>query len=817
MPPIESRTTPKPWCAVILTALPIEYQAVRDHITNLKEETHPKGTVYELGSFLTERGTWEIVIAIIGSGNDGAALEAERAIEYFNPSVILFVGVAGGIKDVRIGDVVAANKIYGYESGKADTTFKPRGNVGNSSYSMVQRAQAEARKEDWLKRIKGDSQDQPPKVFIGAIAAGEKVVSSTRSAIYEFIKEAYSDSLAVEMEGSGFLKAAQDNEQVKALVIRGVSDLLDGKSEADVSGSQIKAARHASAFTFEILSKLAQTEVRKNTSDETQSSKLDEILQNQSKIWDLARCISNEQVTKTGLCLKKWGITNDQLLMIAENALEIAKDSYEKGLALFMKGNFGEAELEFNNSIKIHPENPEYYFLRGNTRHVQQKIQGAFEDYSVAIQLNPKYTPAWINIAVALDNLDRYEEALEASNKALGLDHKNVLALSNKAFSLNSLGRHTEALKASNEAIGLDPKHAVIAWLNKGVSLDGLGRHKEALEAFNETIKLAPKFAQAWSNKTSVLRKLGRHKEALEALNKVVELDPKRGPDIWNNKAYLLNSLDRPKEALDASDKALLLDPIDPTTWINRGVSLGSLGRHEEALNAYNEAIKLDPMFAEAWSHKACTLGNLGRHEEALEASNKAIELDSELAIAWGVKVTALINLGRNEEVLEVSDNFFKLDPNRSPDIWLSRSYSLNRLGRYEEALKASSNAIELDSLFAKAWVNRAYSLNRLGRYEEALKASSKAIKLDPDFAEGWTNKATALYNLGRYKKALKASNNAIDLCPNLALAWAGKAAALVQLGRDEEASIAIKKALMFDSNVFNILAEKRLRDQQVS
>jgi hypothetical protein len=37
--------------------------------------------------------------------------------------------------------------------------------------------------------------------------------------------------------------------------------------------------------------------------------------------------------------------------------LEIAKDSYEKGLALFMKGNFGEAELEFNNSIKIHPEN----------------------------------------------------------------------------------------------------------------------------------------------------------------------------------------------------------------------------------------------------------------------------------------------------------------------------------------------------------------------------------------------------------------------------------------------------------------------------
>ena len=337
MLPIESKTTPKAWCAVILTALPVEYKAVRDHLTNLKEETHPKGTVYERGSFLTEGGTWDIVIAVIGSGNDGAALEAERAIEYYNPSIILFVGVAGGIKDVRIGDVVAARKIYGYESGKADTTFKSRGNVGNSSYSMVQRAQAEARKADWLKRIKGNLQDQPPKVFIGAIAAGEKVVSSTRSAIYEFIKAAYSDSLAVEMEGSGFLKAAQNNEHVKALVIRGVSDLLDGKSEADASGSQIKAARHASAFAFEILSKLAQKEIKKASISDAQLSKLDEILQNQSKMWDLAKCISNEQVQKTGSCLKKWGITNDQLLMIAENALEIAKNSFEKGLALLMR------------------------------------------------------------------------------------------------------------------------------------------------------------------------------------------------------------------------------------------------------------------------------------------------------------------------------------------------------------------------------------------------------------------------------------------------------------------------------------------------
>ena len=233
---------------------------MRDHLTNLREERHPRGTIYERGSFSTENGIWEIGISEIGSGNPRAALEAERAIQYFNPSITLFVGVAGGIKDVRIGDVVVAEKIYGYESGKASKEFKPRPDVGNSSYSLIQRARAEAKKEDWLKRIKGGSKDQPPNVFIGAIAAGEKVVSSTRSAIYKFIRDSYSDSLAVEMEGIGFLEAAKGNEQVRAIVIRGISDLLDGKEEADATGSQIKAARNASAFAFELLSKLTWKE-----------------------------------------------------------------------------------------------------------------------------------------------------------------------------------------------------------------------------------------------------------------------------------------------------------------------------------------------------------------------------------------------------------------------------------------------------------------------------------------------------------------------------------------------------------------------------
>lgn len=244
-------------CAVILTALPVEYLAVRAHLKDLQEEMHPQGTIYEQGKFVTNGQVWEVGIAEVGAGNAGAAVEAERAIAYLKPDILFFIGIAGGIKDVAIGDVVAATDVYGYESGKSGEQFFTRPKAGKSAYALVQRAKREAGKTDWLQRLSSSPASQP-RVFVAPIAAGEKVIAAKQSYIFQFLRASYNDAIAVEMEGFGFLSAAFAYPNIKAIVIRGISDLVEGKNDDSIEPEQVrqeKASHHASAFAFEMLAK----------------------------------------------------------------------------------------------------------------------------------------------------------------------------------------------------------------------------------------------------------------------------------------------------------------------------------------------------------------------------------------------------------------------------------------------------------------------------------------------------------------------------------------------------------------------------------
>ncbi|MEV0660433.1 5'-methylthioadenosine/S-adenosylhomocysteine nucleosidase [Actinomadura luteofluorescens] len=235
---------------VVLTALDVEYEAVREKLDAPQVHRHPQGTRFEVGRLTGSK--CRIALALVGKGNQSAAVLAERAIAEFSPVALLFVGVAGALHThIALGDVVVATHVYAFHGGTSeDDGFKSRPRVWEASHGADQLARHVARIRAWT-----------GEVHFGPIAAGEVVLNSTVSAYARWIRQHYNDALAIEMEGAGVAQAAHLNKSLPVVVVRGISDRADGtKQTTDREQWQARAVANAAAFTVALAENLASEE-----------------------------------------------------------------------------------------------------------------------------------------------------------------------------------------------------------------------------------------------------------------------------------------------------------------------------------------------------------------------------------------------------------------------------------------------------------------------------------------------------------------------------------------------------------------------------
>ncbi|MGQ4434796.1 5'-methylthioadenosine/S-adenosylhomocysteine nucleosidase family protein [Streptomyces sp. SAS_260] len=238
-------SVPEPQPTVlVLTALPLEYDAVRAQVEQREERVHPDGTRVERGQL---PGTpWHVALSELGVGADRAAALTSQLINWLHPQAVLFVGVAGSLKDdIGIGDVVVGTRVYEIHGGKQTPEgFLVRPKALPGSHALEQAARSAVRDMAGVR------------AHFVPIATGDVVLADAKSEIAQFVRGNYNDAGAIEMEGFGALQAAHLNGQLHALVVRGISDRADdGKSTADTSGSQQRAARQAALVTVALLRK----------------------------------------------------------------------------------------------------------------------------------------------------------------------------------------------------------------------------------------------------------------------------------------------------------------------------------------------------------------------------------------------------------------------------------------------------------------------------------------------------------------------------------------------------------------------------------
>lgn len=235
----------------IVTVLPQEYAAVRERLDApvglVATKDQPNKYAWDLGEIRSPsyEMPYRVVLGLAGGpGSSGGLQAVTDTVRTFLPRYVLLVGIAGGLRDVSIGDVVVSDEILGYEYGKVDVgRFQPRTKwTYRTDTAIVTSAQtAEVRFPHWHRSLDGlHGRKIPPRVVVGPIASGNKVVDDVRPKAFEPVMRMWPKLVAVEMEGLGAAEAVnalrEDGIVVNFAMIRGISDLPLGSSAATQAG-----------------------------------------------------------------------------------------------------------------------------------------------------------------------------------------------------------------------------------------------------------------------------------------------------------------------------------------------------------------------------------------------------------------------------------------------------------------------------------------------------------------------------------------------------------------------------------------------------
>ncbi|MFD7658966.1 hypothetical protein ACFV4N_33730 [Actinosynnema sp. NPDC059797] len=241
-----------------MTALNVEHAAVLEHLEGVRPHRHPSGTVFDVGT-VAGHPEHRVALVLTGAGTTAAATLTERANTEFAPTTMVFVGVAGGLRDwLAIGDVVVATKIYSYQGGRSeDDEFLVRPSSWSVSHRLDQEARRLVRGNAWHSFLPDRAEGEAPVAHFEPIAVGDVVLDSRTSELARRLRTSYNDAVAVDMEGSGFAHAAHLGDRVHAVAVRGISDHANGKkAKADRAGGQRLAARNAAAFAIALITAL---------------------------------------------------------------------------------------------------------------------------------------------------------------------------------------------------------------------------------------------------------------------------------------------------------------------------------------------------------------------------------------------------------------------------------------------------------------------------------------------------------------------------------------------------------------------------------
>lgn len=170
-------------------------------------------------------------------GMTASAVLSMKVINHFKPKYLLMTGIAAGIspdgEDIQLyGDVVVADKVWNYSSGKFVAPEKAEiiyGEVG-----FISRPSMIIADEEMIRFVRkaAASRENQCKVRIGTFACGSTVVAN-QHILNRQIRTQMQDNEGLDMESYAVMYAAENatEPRPKALIVKSVCDYADSRKD----------------------------------------------------------------------------------------------------------------------------------------------------------------------------------------------------------------------------------------------------------------------------------------------------------------------------------------------------------------------------------------------------------------------------------------------------------------------------------------------------------------------------------------------------------------------------------------------------------
>ena len=214
----------------IIGAMALEIDGLKKEMENTSANTI-SGVEFSVGVI----GGAEVVIAQAGVGKVNAAVTAQTMILKYNPSVIINIGVAGGIEpSLKIGDIVVADKVCEHDMDTTAVGDEPGFITGIDTVYMhcdseISNIISQCAKDMGLHTVRGT-------IATGDIFVAENSVRNRISQLF--------NGVAAEMEGGSIGHVCVMNN-VPFAILRAMSDCANDDSKVDFPVFAAKAAENS--------------------------------------------------------------------------------------------------------------------------------------------------------------------------------------------------------------------------------------------------------------------------------------------------------------------------------------------------------------------------------------------------------------------------------------------------------------------------------------------------------------------------------------------------------------------------------------------